>query len=94
MRDKSRDGANRVVVGRDGALLNTNGKIRLSPVRCQQQSEIKENSTKLNQIHHLIISEREMEANQKDKFGRADKSQELHHLGSALNITATCDFKK
>ena len=60
------------VVG--SALLDTIGKkTRPSPkVRCQQQSKIKENSTKLNQIHHLIISEREMEANQRTK---SDKSQ-------------------
>jgi len=65
------------------ALLDTNGKIRLSPVRCQQQLEIKENSTKLNQIHHLIISGRDG-SKPKDKIGRADRSQEFHHLGSAL----------
>ena len=72
MRDKSRDGANRVLWGVH-CSIRLEKKTRPSPkVRCQQQSKIKENSTKLNQIHHLIISEREMEANQRTK---SDKSQ-------------------
>ena len=90
MRDKSRDGANRVLWG-------VHCSIRLEKKHVRPQSEMSaaiENKREFDQTQPNSSSNniRARDGSKpKDKIGQV---AELHHLGSALNKTETCETKK